>query len=170
MKKFLYFILLCLISCNDAFAQSLGKMRLGCSRIDVVMNLPKGFNICKTNTNNQLTYATSEGDEYVSFYLTNGIVYKILMHKSIERGFDSSSVKSKLEDTIISLCDSWGKPSYVGENIYWNFPSSKATFSYTISSTQMEMDPLRFSGSSVIKTFYKCYADIKLEKRTSMFE
>ena len=169
MKKFLYFILLCLISCNGAFAQSLGKMTLGCSRIDVVLSLPKGFNICKTNTSNQLTYTTSNGDEYVSFYLNNNnIVYKIVMHKFVGNERNTDNIKSRLEELMMNLCENWGKPSYIGENIYWQFPASKATLIYTISTSYIA-DPLRFSGTSGI-TSYICYADIKLEKRTSMFE
>lgn len=168
MKKFLLFILSCFMAYNGAFAQSLGKMTLGCHRYDIPTSLPSGFKICKTSTENLLTYTTSNGDEYVSFYLENGIVYKITMHKFIGKGSDTNGIKSKLEDTIISLYDSWGEPSYIGENIYWHFPSSKATVTYDITSTTLA-DPLRFSGYSSVTTYY-CYMDIRLEKRTNLFE
>ena len=86
-KKFL-FILFCLLTCNGIFAQSLGKMTLGCSRADIQQTLPKSFRVCKANTPNKVTYATNEGDEYVSFYLDNNLVNKIEMHKFVEFGSD----------------------------------------------------------------------------------
>lgn len=70
----------------------------------------------------------------------------------------------------MNLYETWGEPSYVGENIYWYFYGSKATFNYTVSTSTVDMDPLNLYGSG-ITTYYKCYADIKLEKRTSnLFE
>lgn len=169
MKKFIL-ILICSVICSGTFAQSLGRMTLGCTRADISSSLPNGFNICKTNTSNQLTYSTSKGDEYVSFYLNDNIVYKIVMHKYVYFSSNANDIESKLEELFMNLYEMWGEPSYTGENIYWNFPTSKATFSYTVSSKQTEMDPLRLSGTSGLTTFYTCYADIKLEKRTSLFE
>lgn len=170
MKKFLILMLTCFLACNCAYAQSLGKMTLGCKRYDIPLSLPSGFNVNTTNTDNQLTYTTSRGDEYVSFYLENKIVYKIIMHKFVEYTTNANEITSKLEELLMNLYETWGEPSYVGENIYWNFPSSKATFSYTVSTSTADMDPLRYSGSSRLTTFYRCYADIKLEKRTNLFE
>lgn len=159
------------MTCNGAFAQSLGKMTLGCKRIDIPLSLPSGFNINTTNTDNELTYTTKKGDERVSFYLENKIVYKIIMHKFVVYTTNANEVTSKLEELVMNLYETWGEPSYVGENIYWNFPTSKATFSYTVSTSTAEMDPLRYSGTSGLTTFYRCYVDIKLEKRTSnLFE
>lgn len=163
MRKLL-FILVCYMVCNGVFAQSLGKMTLGCNRSEVAKSLPSGFNICKTNTSNQLTYFKSkDGSEYVSFYLSDNIVYKIVMHKFIGLGASTQQMKSKIEDVFISLCDTWGEPSYIGENIYWQFPASKATFSYNVTSSQ-------FHGLYGLETQYSCYVDIKLEKRTNLFE
>ena len=158
------------MSLNGIFAQSLGKLTLGSKRSDVIYRLPKGFHVCKTRTDNQLTYATDKGDEYVSIYFKDGIVQKISMHKFVEYTTDENELKSKLEELIMNLYETWGEPSYVGENIYWNFPGSKATFSYTVSTSTTDMDPLRYSGSSRLTTFYRCYADIKLEKKTNLFE
>lgn len=169
MKKIL-FILVCHLVCNGIFAQSLGKMTLGCSRADIQQTLPKSFRVCKANTPNKVTYATNEGDEYVSFYLDNNLVNKIEMHKFVEFGSDANRVKSKLEELMLNLYEMWGEPSYIGENIYWQFPASKATVSYTVSTSQAEMDPLRMSGSSAITTFYRCYADIVLERKANFFE
>lgn len=171
MKRF-FLLFICCVICNGIFAQSLGKMTLGCKRTDIPFSLPRGYNVCKTSTDNQLTYATDKGDEYVSFYLKDGIVYKITMHKFVEYATNADELKSKLEELIMNLYETWGEPSHVGENIYWNFPSSKATFSYIVSTSTGDMDPLRLSGTSGRTTFYKCYADIKLEKRTntSLFE
>ena len=76
MKKIL-FILVCLLACNGIFAQSLGKMTLGCSRADIPQTLPKDFRVCKANAPSKVTYATNKGDEYVSFYLNNDFVVKI---------------------------------------------------------------------------------------------
>ncbi len=164
MKKFIFFVLICYMTSNSVFAQSLGRMTLGCTRADIQSSLPKGFNICKTSTSNQLTYSTSnDGSEYVSFYLKDNIVYKIVMHKFMGMATTNKEVDSKLEDVFMNLCESWGEPSYVGENIYWNFSTSKATFSYTVSKSQ-------FQGLYGLETYYTCYADIKLEKRTSLFE
>lgn len=161
--------MICYMTCNGVFAQSLGKMTLGCHRYDIPTSLPSGFNICKTNTDSQLTYTTSKGNEYVSFYLENKIVYKIIMHKFVEYTSNANEITSKLEELLMNLYETWGEPSYVGENIYWNFPTSKATFSYSVSTSQLP-DPLRYSGHSSVTT-YNCYADIKLEKRSSnLFE
>lgn len=168
MKKFLFLILICYMTCNGVFAQSLGKMTLGCKRTDIPLSLPSGFNICKTNTSNQLTYTTNNTNEYVSFYLKDNIVDKIVMNKFIAVELNTNNLKSKLEEVIINLYDTWGEPSYVGENIYWKFPTSKATFSYTISTDQLA-DPLGFSGGTSV-TRYKCYAEIKLERTASLFE
>lgn len=168
MKKFLFFILICYMPCNGIFAQSLGKMTLGCKRADIPASLPSGFNICKTNTNNQLTYATNNTNEYVSFYLKDNIVDKIVMNKFIADELNVNNIKSKLEEVILNLYETWGEPSYVGENIYWRFPTSKATFSYTISTDQLA-DPLGFSGSTSV-TRYISYVEIKLEKTSSFFE
>lgn len=143
-------------------------MTLGCKRYDIPLSLPSGFKICKINTDNQLTYTTSKGNEYVSFYLENGIVHRIIMHKFIGSGSDTNGIKSKLEDTIISLYDSWGKPTYIGENIYWHFPASKATITYDITTSTLN-DPLRMSGYSSV-TYYYCYMDIKLEVKANLFE
>jgi hypothetical protein len=145
-------------------------MTLGCKRTDIPLSLPSNIRICKTSTNNQLTYTSSKGDEYVSFYLNDNIVYKIEMHKFVEFGSDANRVKSKLEELMMNLYEMWGEPSHIGENIYWQFPASKATVSYTVSTSQAEMDPLRLSGSSAITTFYRCYADIVLERRANLFE
>lgn len=171
MKRF-FLLFICCVICNGIFAQSLGKMTLGCKRADIPLSLPRGYNVCKTSTDNQLTYATDKGDEYVSFYLKDGIVCKITMHKFVEYTTNADELKSKLEELIMNLYETWGEPSHVGENIYWNFSNSKATFSYTVSTSTVDMDPLRYSGTSGYTTFYKCYADIKLEKRTntSLFE
>lgn len=163
MKKFLYFILLCLISCNGAFAQSLGRIALGCSRIDVVLNLPKRFNVCKNNTSELLTYTSNGGCEYLSIYFKDNLAHKIVMHKFIGLSSSSSSAKSKLEDVVMDLCQTWGQPSYTGEKIYWLFPSAKATFSHTTTSSQ-------FHGPYGLETEYSCYVDIILEKRSSLFE
>lgn len=163
MKKIL-FILTCFMVCNGVFAQSLGKMTLGCNRTEIPQSLPKGFNICKTNTSNQLTYINSkDGSEFVSFYLNDNIVYKIVMHKFVGIGFSTQEIKSKIEDVFVNLCETWGEPSYVGENIYWQFPTSKATFSYTVAENS-------WYGPHGIETDYTCYIDIKLEKRTNLFE
>lgn len=170
MKKFLFLILICFMTCNGVLAQSLGKMTLGCKRTDIPLSLPSDIRICKTSTSNQLTYTSSKGDEYVSFYLNDNIVYKIEMHKFIGFGSDANKIKSKLEEVVMSLYETWGEPSYVGENFYWKFPTSKGTFSYTVSTSQTDLDPLKFSGSSALTTFYTCYADIKLEKKTNLFE
>ena len=169
MRKLLLFILIGFIACNIATAQSLGRMTLGCKRTDIPLSLPKGFNVCKTNTSNQLTYTTDKGNEHVSFYLNNGIVYKIEMHKFIGSGYNPNNFKGGLEEIIMNLYEIWGEPSYIGENIYWQFSTSKATFSHKISSFNMQMrDP--HTGAPV-PTYYTCYADIKLEKRTSnLFE
>ena len=170
MKKFLFLMLISFLACSGAYAQSLGKMTLGCKRYDIPLSLPSGFNVNKTNIDNQLTYTTSKGDEYVSFYLENNIVYKITMHKFVEYTTNADKVNSKLEELIMNLYETWGEPSYVGENIYWNFSGSKATFSYTVSTSTVDNDPLNLYGSG-LTTYYKCYADIKLEKRTSnLFE
>lgn len=164
MKKVLLVIMICYMTCNGVFAQSLGKMTLGCKKTDIPLSLPSGFNICKTNTSNQLTYVKrKDGSEYVSFYLSDNIVYKIVMHKFIGMGASTQQMKSKIEDVFISLCDMWGEPSYIGENIYWQFPASKATFSYNVTSDQ-------FYGLYGIETVYSCDVDIKLEKRTNIFE
>ena len=170
MKKILFLILICFITSNGIFAQSLGKMTLGCKRTDIPLSLPRDFRTCKTSTSNQLTSTTSKGDEYVKFYLNDDIVYKIEMHKFIGFGSDANKIKGNLEEVVMNLYETWGEPSYVGENFYWKFPTSKGTFSYTVSTSQTDMDPLKFSGSSVLTTFYECYADIKLEKTTSLFE
>ena len=171
MKKVLFLVLVSLLFCNSVFAQSLGKMTLGCKRTDIPFCLPSDFKICKTNTDNLLTYTTSKGDEQVSFYLENKIVYKIIMHKFVDYSSNANKITSKLEELLMNLYETWGEPSYVGENIYWNFPTAKATFSYTVSTSTVEMDPLRYSGTSGLTTFYRCYADIKLEKRSSnLFE
>ena len=159
--KLLFFILVTLISCNSVFAQSLGKMTLGCKRADIPLSLPKGFNVCKTNTSNQLTYGNS-GYDYVSFYLNDNIVTKIEMHRFL-LGFNTTHIESQLEEIFISLCETWGEPSYVGENIYWYFPTSKATFSHTVTTEQ-------FYGPHGIETQYNGYITIKLEKRTNLFE
>ena len=170
MKKFLFLMLISFLACSGSYAQSLGKMTLGCHRYDIPTSLPTGFKICKIHTDNQLTYATSKGDENVSFYLENNIVYKITMHKFVEYTTNADEVNSKLEELIMNLYETLGEPSYVGENIYWNFSGSKATFSYTVSTSTADMDPLNLYGSG-LTTYYKCYADIKLEKRTSnLFE
>lgn len=170
MKKFLFLILICYMTCNGVFAQSLGKMTLGCKRTDIPLSLPRDFRICKTSTSNQLTYTTSKGNEYVSFYLNDNIVYKIEMHKFIGFGSDANKIKSKLEEVVMSLYETWGEPSYIGENFYWKFPTSKGIFSYSVTTSQTDLDPLKFSGSSALTTFYECYADIKLEKKTNLFE
>lgn len=170
MRKIFIIISLCCLVCNGLHAQSLGKMTLGCKRSEIPYNLPTGFSVCKNNSPSQLTYATSKGDEFVSFYLKDYVVYKIEMHKYVGYGSDPNLITSKLEEIIMELYDSWGEPSYVGENIYWQFPGSKATFSYTVSTSQAVMDPLRYSGSYAVTTFYKCYADIKLEKKGNLFE
>ena len=166
MKKFIFFVLICYMTCNSALAQSLGKMTLGCTKAEIQSSLPSGFNFCKTNTSSQVTYSTTNDgsgySEYVSFYLKDNIVYKILMHKW-GLAFNEHSVNSRLEDVFVSLCETWGEPSYVGENIYWNFSTSKATFSYTVSKEQ-------FYGVHGIETQYIYHIDIKLEKRTSLFE
>ena len=168
MKRF-FLLFICCVICNGIFAQSLGKMTLGCKRSDIPFSLPNGYNVCKTSTDNQLTYTTAQGNEYVSFYLNNGIVHTIIMHKHIGNGSDTNGFKSKLEDTILSLYELWGEPSYIGENIYWHFPTSKATITYEVTSSTMP-DPLMFSGYSYVTT-YHCYMDIKLEKRTrNIFE
>lgn len=164
--KLLFFILVTLISCNSVFAQSLGKMKLGCKRSEVTFSLPKGYNICKTNTNNQLTYTTSQGNEYVSFYFDNNIVYKIIMHKYIGGGRDTNEIKSKLEELIMSLYETWGEPTYIGENVYWQYPTAKITFSYNISTLYTPS----LSPYEPDITTYFCYADIKLEKRHNLFE
>ena len=169
MKKIL-FILVCLLACNGIFAQSLGKMTLGCSRADIPQTLPKDFRVCKANAPSKVTYATNKGDEYVSFYLNNDFVVKIEMHRFVEFGSDANRVKSKLEELMLNLYEMWGEPSHIGENIYWQFPASKATVSYTVSTSQAVMDPLRMSGSSAITTFYRCYADIVLERKANFFE
>ena len=163
MKKVIL-ILICCVVCGGTIAQSLGRMTLGCTRADIPSSLPNGFNICKTNTSNQLTYSTSsDGSEYVSFYLRDNIVYKIVMHKFLGMATSNNEVNSKLEAIFMDLCETWGEPSYVGDNIYWNFSTSKATFSYTVSKSQ-------FQGLYGLETYYTCYADIKLEKRSSLFE
>lgn len=168
MKKVLLVIMICYMTCNGVFAQSLGKMTLGCKRTDIPISLPSGFNICKTNTDNQLTYTTKQGNENVSFYLENGIVHRITMHKFIDSGLNLNNIKSKLEEVILSLYETWGEPSYIGENIYWQFPTSRATLTYDVTTSQLA-DPLRYSGQSYVTT-YHCYMDIKLEKRTNIFE
>lgn len=168
MKKVLFIILIFLTTYNGVFAQSLGKMTLGCKRYDIPLSLPSGFNVNTTNTENQLTYTTKQGNENVSFYLENGVVHKITMHKFIDSGMDINRIKSKLEEVILSLYEAWGEPSYIGENIYWQFPTSKATLTYNVSTLQLD-DPLRYSGHSSVTT-YRCYMDIKLEKRTNIFE
>ncbi|MBR5241312.1 MAG: hypothetical protein IKW05_05190 [Muribaculaceae bacterium] len=169
MRKFL-FIIACYMVCNGMFAQSLGKMTLGCNRSEISQSLPSGFNICKTNTNTQVKYTTSKGNEYVTFYLTNNIVNRIEMHKFVAFGSDANHIKSKLEELVMNLYEMWGEASYVGENFYWQFPASKGTFSYTVTTEQTDLDPLRLSGTSGLTTFYTCYADIKLEKKTNLFE
>lgn len=161
-------MLISFIACSGAYAQSLGKMTLGCKRYDIPLSLPSGFNVNTINTENQLTYTTKQGNENVSFYLENGIVHRITMHKYIDSGLDLNSIKSKLEEVILSLYETWGEPSYIGENIYWQFPSSRATLTYDVSTSQLA-DPLRYSGHSSV-TRYCCYMDIKLEKRTNIFE
>lgn len=170
MRKIIFAILVIFMVCNGVVAQSLGKMTLGCKRADIPLSLPRGFNICKTNTNNQLIYTTNKGDEHISFYLENNIVYKIVMHKFVDDTSNANKLNSKLEELLMNLYGAWGEPSYVGENVYWNFPSSKCTFSYVVSTQTLELDPLRFSGTSGLTTFYKCYADIKLEKIKNLFE
>lgn len=169
MKKIL-FILTCFMVCNGVFAQSLGKMTLGCNRTEIPQSLPRSFDVCRSNAPNKLTYTTSKGDEYVTFYLINNIVNKIEMHKFVGYGSDANKIKSKLEELVMNLYEMWGEPSYIGENIYWNFSASKVTFSYTVSTSTLELDPLRMSGTSGLTTFYNCYADIKLEKKANFFE
>lgn len=172
MKKVLILICFCLIY-NVATAQSLGKMTLGCKRTEIPLSLPKGFHKCTKSTNTQLTYSTENGDEYVSFNLNNSIVDKIEMHKFVGLSSDVNEIKSKLEELLFNLYEMWGEPSYVGENIYWQFQGSKATFSYTVSSYQVQLPSSTFiwDNSTYLATNYKCYADIKLEKKSSnLFE
>ena len=95
MKKFLFLMLISFLACSGAYAQSLGKMTLGCKRYDIPLSLPSGFNVNTTNTENQLTYTTKQGNENVSFYLENGVVHKITMHKFIDSGRDINRIKSK---------------------------------------------------------------------------
>lgn len=92
------------------------------------------------------------------------------MHKFVGFGSDANNIKNKLEELVMNLYEMWGEPSYIGENIYWNFSASKAIFSYTVSTSTLELDPLRMSGTPGLTTFYKCYADIKLEKKANFFE
>lgn len=170
MKKFLFLMLISFLACSGAYAQSLGKMTLGCKRYDIPLSLPSGFNVNTTNTEKQLTYTTKQGNENVSFHLENGIVHKITMHKFVGHTTNANEITSRLEELLMNLYETWGEPSYVGENIYWNFSGSKATFSYTVSTSTVDMDPLNLYGSG-LTTYYECYADIKLEKRTSnLFE
>lgn len=171
MKKLLFLILICFLTSNGVFAQSLGKMTLGCKRADIPISLPSGFDICKINTSNHLKYTTNKGDEYVSIYLDDNIVYKIEMHKRVCYDASEDKFLSLLEEIVMQLYESWGEPYYVGENIYWQFQTSKATFSYTVYTSQSDLDPARFYGSApYLVTFYQCYADIKLEKKTNLFE
>lgn len=170
MKKFLFLILICFTTYNVVFAQSLGKMTLGCKRYDIPFSLPSVFNVNTTNTEKQLTYTTKHGNENVSFHLENGIVHKITMHVFVGHTTNANEITSRLEEILMNLYETWGEPSYVGENVYWYFPGSKATFSYTVSTYTVDNDPLNLYGSG-LTTYYKCYADIKLEKRTSnLFE
>ncbi len=169
MKKIL-FLLACFMVCNGVFAQSLGKMTLGCNGTEVPQSLPKDFNICKTITSDQLTYTTNDVNEYVTFYLTNNIVNKIEMRKFVGCGTDTNYIESQLEELVMNLYEMWGEPSYIGENVYWNFPASKATFSYTVHTDIIDSDPFRLYGTYGIVTIYKCYAKIKLEKKANLFE
>ena len=165
MRKIIFAIFIIFMVCNGVCAQSLGKMTLGCKRADIPLSLPRDFNICKTNTNNQLKYVNSKDEnEYISFYLNNNIVYKIVMHKNLGLTFSSQDIKSKVEDIYVSLCDTWGEPTFVGENIYWQFPTSKGTFSYTVTTDQF------YGRYGNIESQYIGNVDIKLEMRSHLFE
>lgn len=172
MRNFFLLISFIVLACNGLYAQSLGKMSLGCNRRDIPLTLPNGYNRCTTNTNSELTYTTADGNSNVSFHLSDNVVCKIVMHKFVDDYGEIDRIKSKVEELFIELYDMWGEPSYIGENVYWQFEGAKATFTYTIATYQMQVpvNPSDLFSATYLKTFYRCYADIKLEKKSSSFE
>ncbi len=174
MKKYLCLIIISIWSWYNGYAQSLDGITLGCERWEAVADMPKYFGENTVNTENQLVY--SDGNRFISLSFKDGRLYKIKKHDYVGGGRNLDNIKQNLEKEIIGLYEEWGDSYYSGENIYWKFKYAKASFSYDVSSTQIDdiansyFDPYSYRTVIPKVTIYNCYANIELEFTADSFD